>query len=649
MTRRPSPSLLVCPAHLRLLAVVLLVCVAWLVFAAHVAGGRPAPAADEPIISYVLSVDVDYEKPFLSVTQTVTVKNPGPKALTSLVFNVMPVYYKAFTLSAATVGDAPANAKLDGTTLDVPLPQPLAPGAAASVTLRWWGQLPAANGRYGAADGIIALGYWYPMLAVLDNGEWQRRQYTVIGDAFYSEVANYDVTLTVNAPVVVAATGTVVSQNGNRWVFRATQARDFALALSNRFKTLSRTVEGVPITVYFTADKAEAAKISLDIADQSLRWYNRKVGPYAFPALAIVQTPEGQPHNSQEQTGLFFLRSDVFSPGAVGIYTAHELAHMWFYAAVGNDQIREPWVDEALVDSISLDFYRETYPKEYPSLWAVWGDVQANTPINRTIFDFADGRVYFATVYRQGATMHRALREAMGDAAYWKGLNAVYEAYKFRILRPQDLVRTLRQAAPQADVLGIARRYMDYPYMKYANLSVGVATPGAEQWAKQVTIPITVTADSPSYTVAVLLDSRPLTTTNRALTVTVDTEALDEGAHTLQVIADDDGLNRVEKAMAFRVERPTPTPSPTATPTITPTPLPTGTPTAAPTAAPQATATPTPQPAAPIDNRPSPPAKPPLGLPGWLTDNQISTFVLFIAAAAGGLWLSSWVKRRMKK
>jgi aminopeptidase N len=35
-------------------------------------------------------------------------------------------------------------------------------------------------------------------------------------------------------------------------------------------------------------------------------------------------------------------------PGSIGRTTPHEVAHMWFYSWVGNDQGRDPWIDEGL-------------------------------------------------------------------------------------------------------------------------------------------------------------------------------------------------------------------------------------------------------------------------------------------------------------
>ncbi len=588
--------------RLRLLCAV---CLAGLFFALSVQPGATTPKGLP--IQYTMLVDVDYDKAFLNVTQVVKVPNRSDSPMTSLVFNVPPVYFDAFMLSSVTIDNAFVTAKQTAVLLEIPLPQPLALGDTATATLRWWGQLPPSDGRYGAADGVLVLGNWYPMLAVFRNGDWERHQYTPIGDAFFSEVADYDVTVkfspTVNVSptVTVAGSGALVSRNGGQWVFRSQNARDFALAVSSKFQTLTRKVDNVTITVYYYGDRGDGAKTSLDIADQATRWYNKKIGPYPYPTLAIVQIPSTGQHVAQEHAGLFTLRSDIFTPQAVGIYTAHELAHAWFFGAVGNDQIREPWMDEGLVNSVSLDFYREMYPKEFPGVWGSWGgaaaDFKNTDSLNRGIFDFQNGSVYFYSVYRQGAAFFQAVRDAMGDDAYWQALRTYYDTFYNSIAEPRDLLRLLRQAGTRTDILPIFTQFLDYPYLKYANLAIDIAVPDDQTWQGKVAVPILVAADCPTYTLSVMLDGKTITTTASAVTITVDTSSLSDGAYVLRAVASDEGLNRSDVQRSFGVSRPTPTPSPTATRTATATVAATAVPTTLATASP----TPAAQAAAPAE------------------------------------------------
>jgi hypothetical protein len=43
---------------------------------------------------------------------------------------------------------------------------------------------------------------------------------------------------------------------------------------------------------------------------------------------------------------------------------AHEVAHQWWFGVVGNDQIDEPWLDEALTQYSTMLYYEKAYGPE---------------------------------------------------------------------------------------------------------------------------------------------------------------------------------------------------------------------------------------------------------------------------------------------
>ena len=64
-------------------------------------------------------------------------------------------------------------------------------------------------------------------------------------------------------------------------------------------------------------------------------------GPYPWPAYTLGIT-------AGLRGGVEFPGHVMQGPGTIGRTTSHEVAHQWFYALVGNDQGRDPWIDEAL-------------------------------------------------------------------------------------------------------------------------------------------------------------------------------------------------------------------------------------------------------------------------------------------------------------
>src|SRR5690606_3835118 len=94
------------------------------------------------------------------------------------------------------------------TTMRVDLARPIPPGGSATLDLAWRFRVPP----YGAArmghDGTLyEVAQWYPRLAVYDDVKgWNHEPYTGAGE-FYLEYGRFDVTLTLPAGYVVAATG----------------------------------------------------------------------------------------------------------------------------------------------------------------------------------------------------------------------------------------------------------------------------------------------------------------------------------------------------------------------------------------------------------------------------------------------------------
>ena len=52
-----------------------------------------------------------------------------------------------------------------------------------------------------------------------------------------------------------------------------------------------------------------------------------------------------------------FYSGSFFDGWALADGVSHEIAHQWFYAAVGNREYREGWIDEGFATLLERDFY----------------------------------------------------------------------------------------------------------------------------------------------------------------------------------------------------------------------------------------------------------------------------------------------------
>ena len=92
------------------------------------------------------------------------------------------------------------------------LNKPLQPGDSITITTPFKVMLPPYFSRSGHADGQIMACQWYPKPAVFDKDGWHEFPYLDMGE-FYSEYADYTVSLTIPSNYVVGATGSLQTKD----------------------------------------------------------------------------------------------------------------------------------------------------------------------------------------------------------------------------------------------------------------------------------------------------------------------------------------------------------------------------------------------------------------------------------------------------
>lgn len=430
---------------------------------------------DAPRPRYTIDATLDYERVRLHARQTVVVPNATGQTLGSLVFHVAAAHFGAFELAGVQVDGAPVTPQADDMVIELPLAAPLAPGSAAVVTFEFVITVPQPGTfRLGVGQGVIALSGWYPALAVWRGEGWDRHRYTDVGDAFFTEVADYEVTLRTTPYVTVAHTGDLVRRADGVWEMRAKRVRDFGLAISHRYERDEVEVDGTRLVAYYLPEHRAAASEYLATGAPLLRWANANLGRYPYATLSIAETYSDDPLGvGQEFPGLVFIGTiaTVTGPGRGGYLSylvAHELIHQWFYGIVGSDQIYEPWVDEAFATYLSYRFYADVFPTVYGPAWqrqvAAYEAQRAqlgHMAVNSSIYDFARDADYFVVVYRKGALFLDELRNALGDALFRELLREIVERYQFQIPRGTDIL-DLAQSKAASDLTPLFRRYFSY-------------------------------------------------------------------------------------------------------------------------------------------------------------------------------------------
>ena len=104
------------------------------------------------------------------------------------------------------------NISDEGNILTVTLLKEIYPNEKVCVDIDFTVNLANINHRLGYGDNTVNFGNFYPILCVYENG-FVENDFATNGDPFYSETANYDVTLTFGKDFVLASSGDVLSES----------------------------------------------------------------------------------------------------------------------------------------------------------------------------------------------------------------------------------------------------------------------------------------------------------------------------------------------------------------------------------------------------------------------------------------------------
>jgi hypothetical protein len=424
--------------------------------------------------SYEMDVFLDYAAHTLDVKQRIDYTNVTSETLPDLMLNVHPNHSKStFELNELKVdldGELvePEVFPLD-VTMRVQLPRPLGPDEHVAVLLDYTLNLPKiqpdeefSKGGFGHSKRSVSLGNWYPVMAPYrEEKGWYGLTYFPVGDPYVTEVADYNVTITTTEGVIVAGTG-LETRAGNRWHYEAEQARSFAFAASDKYEVSTAQAGDVTVHSYYFPNNAEAGQVTLETATQAIELFTELYGPYPFSDYRVAETEFA---GGMEFSGLTFLGSTFYDQydGTTRTpllpLTAHEVAHQWFYGLVGNDQLTQPWLDEAPAEYSAFLYYERYLPNDTDWWWFYAVDQWAPAgKIDNLIYIFRDNREYSDAVYRRGAQFMRDLRMAMGDPAFFAFLEEYQRRYAYQLVASRDFF-TLVQEFTTADLVPLQEEY----------------------------------------------------------------------------------------------------------------------------------------------------------------------------------------------
>ncbi len=365
--------------------------------------------------------------------------------------------YGEMQIISVTERGAPLNFSIDGedkNVLTVELSNEIFPCESVQVEISFKLKLANVLARTGITEKAVNLGNFYPVLCKLTDNGFYECLYYHNGDPFYSDVANYKVTITANEDYVIASSGKEQSKeysNGKvKKTFCINSARSFAMVLSTEFKTETAWCDKTKVNYYYYKD--ENPKQSIEYAVKSLKYFSNVFGVYPFEEYTVVQT--GFVQGGMEYCSLVYV-SDAVEQISIGEVIVHETAHQWWQVMVGNNEIEHGFLDEGLAEYSVILFY-ENYPeynltreqlvlsaeKTYKTYCSVYEKLfgSLDTKMLRSLKDFTSEYEYVNLSYIKPCIMYDCLRKTIGDKKFFDSLKKYFNDYKYKTATPDDLV-----------------------------------------------------------------------------------------------------------------------------------------------------------------------------------------------------------------
>ena len=401
---------------------------------------------------------------------------------------------------------------INGTMMRIDLPKALKSGDSVELNINWNYQLheqKVLGGRSGYEyfkeddNYLYEIASWFPRAAAYyDVMGWQNKQFIGSGE-FTLEFGDYDVSITVPADHVVAATGVLQNPKDvltktqrdrlakakkadkpvliitpdealeneksratktKTWEFEAKNVRDFAFASSRKFIWDAQgykagKTDTMAMSYYPNEGNPLWERYSTESIIHTMEQYDKYTFAYPYPVSISVNGPVGgmeypmitfngpRPTLDKETGEKTYSRRTKY--GLIGVII-HEVGHNYFPMIVNSDERQWTWMDEGLntfLQFVAEQAWEEGYPSRRGDAANITSYMKSDNQVpimtnSESILQFGNN------AYGKPATALNILRETvMGRELFDFAFKEYAQRWKFKRPTPADFFRTMEDAS----------------------------------------------------------------------------------------------------------------------------------------------------------------------------------------------------------
>ncbi len=483
-------------------------------------------------LRYDIKAELNDKEKSITGFQTIIYKNNSPSTLDFIWFHIWPNAYKneSTALMHQIKNDKDRSKKIpaqnlgtgsiDGLAFKVnneeakteahPNPQyidiiklllnkPLLSGDSVTISTPFKVMLPPYFSRSGYADGEFMACQWYPKPAVYDKNGWHEFPYLDMGE-FYSEYADYNVSITLPSDYIVGATGVLQTKEeleaykkigaenaSNRkgkpvlytpanksekktLSYYAEQVPDFAWfadkSLVIQYDTIQLTNKTIDAFSYYHNKKKTIWNNSIDYVKDGVRKYSEWVGEYDYPVVQVVEGPKNNSSGGMEYPMVTLITSPDAKVESLDAVIAHEIGHNWFMGMLGSNERKHTWMDEGLNTYYQFRYEAEKYrsnsvfgnslPKEFKKMPAdeflgiIYNAIDKNIPMQSAMDipadKFPNSDEYGLISYVKTALWMYLLETAVGRDTVDRAVQTYFAKWKNKHPQPEDMQAAFEEA-----------------------------------------------------------------------------------------------------------------------------------------------------------------------------------------------------------
>jgi hypothetical protein len=384
---------------------------------------------------------------------------------------------------------------VNDTLLTLPLDDAIEPGDGVTVEMVFNSIVPnnvvSSYGMFShdTDTDSYTIDHWFPLLAGYDpaNG-YELGPLSINGDPVFSNVAFFTVSLATPEEMVVASTGTVADSATDRGTttteYVSGPTRNFTLAISEHYTLVEGTAGGTTVRSYYLPGHEERGEISLQWAIDSIELFNGLIGPYPFEQFSVVDAVIGGGAAGIEFPQIVYVASSFYNepldderfPRSHEYTLVHEVLHQWWYGVVGNNQHQHAFLDESLTNYLTVVYFEKIYGEDVAQqqallnlvapylifLYGIFSSPNDDEVVDTPTDSFSSGDAYGTIVYSKGSLAFQAIREELGDDAFFAALQAYYADQALLIAQPDDLLDAFVEAEPEGvDIVPVWENWIE--------------------------------------------------------------------------------------------------------------------------------------------------------------------------------------------